>query len=91
MRLIDADELIDDIRKKARAGFPENKNLSLYAESCVIHAIAVDAVPVVRCRDCKWYEDNGVCEWTSSYPIKNFRDEDDFCSDGERKDGDGNG
>lgn len=52
-RLIDADELIDDIRKKARAGFPANKNLFLYAESCVIHAPTVDAVPVRRG---KWIE-----------------------------------
>lgn len=82
MRLIDADELIDDIRKKARAGFPANKNLSLYAESCVIHAIAVDAVPVVRCKDCK-YRDG-----TPGQPnilCGNMHD-DDFCNYGERKD-----
>lgn len=54
-RLIDADKLLDDIRKKAKAGFPANKNLSLYAESCVIHAPTVDAVSVVRCKECKWF------------------------------------
>lgn len=51
----------------------------------------VDAVPVVRCKDCKHY-DMGVClkiysdgnvhpeAWQSRKP-------DDFCSYGERKDG----
>lgn len=60
----------------------------------------VDAVEVVRCRDCKWYmpgdlftdimfchrlkKDNGK-------PAKYYYCEDDFCSYGERKDGDGYG
>lgn len=53
-----------------------------------------DVVPVVRCEDCKWYgkneynwedEDEMFCkywtDWLPTYP-------DDFCSYGERKDGD---
>ena len=60
----------------------------------------VDAVEVVRCRDCKWYmpgdlftdimfchrlkKDNGK-------PAKYNYCADDFCSYGERKDGDRNG
>ena len=63
-------------------------------------APTVDAVEVVRCRDCKWYmpgdlftdimfchrlkKDNGK-------PAKYNYCADDFCSYGERKDGDGNG
>ena len=54
----------------------------------------VDAVEVVRCRECVgrpfWEEDhNGVpvCLLSGLY----VRSEDDFCSYGERKDGDGNG
>ena len=50
----------------------------------------VDAVPVVRCRECVgrpfWEEDhNGVpvCLLSGLY----VRSEDDFCSYGERKDG----
>lgn len=46
----------------------------------------VDAVPVVRCRECKWYEKSvGLCNWCSSDITRNFRDEDDFCSYGERR------
>ena len=53
----------------------------------------VDAVPVVRCRDCKYYEIHKPkvlenCE-RNGYIIP--KKPDDFCSYGERKDGDENG
>ena len=44
---------------------------------------AVDAVPVVRCKDCKYFKTR-LCENEDSH-------DDWFCADGERKDGDGNG
>lgn len=52
---------------------------------------AVNAAPVVRCRDCKRWEPHcngkaGICE-----KRKGVARADDFCSYGERKDGDGNG
>ena len=40
---------------------------------------AVDAVPVVRCRDCRKFKTYGCRMVASGY--------DDFCSYGERKDG----
>ena len=53
----------------------------------------VDAVPVVRCRDCKYWENGKDYEpycnhWGNMMTDTN---PDDFCSYGERKDGDGNG
>lgn len=56
--------------------------------------IIVDAVSVVRCRDCKhWHKDTVFCEYMSygeaSERVNWYAD--DFCSYGERKDGDGNG
>ena len=55
---------------------------------------AADAVPVVRCKDCKhWHKDTVFCEYMSygeaSERVNWYAD--DFCSYGERKDGDGNG
>lgn len=47
----------------------------------------VDAVPVVRCRDCKYHDGIRCFRWNSTI-ITGF---DDFCSNGEQKDGDGNG
>lgn len=53
-----------------------------------------DWVPVVRCKDCKWFVDNNGGEW---YGCKMFQvvritpedapKPDDFCSYGERMDG----
>lgn len=55
----------------------------------------IDAVPVVRCRVCKHYE-MSVClkiydDGAASRYAWQERKPDDFCSYGERKDGDGNG
>lgn len=41
MRLIDADALAEEIEKDMKNGFPANKNLSLYAISCIAHAPTV--------------------------------------------------
>ena len=44
---------------------------------------AVDAVPVVRCRDCKFYYGvNEECGCNGGY-----HSEDWYCADGERRDG----
>ena len=59
----------------------------------VIDAPAADVVPVVRCEDCKYWQDNN-----GGYPHEECRwghgetpDANDFCSYGTRKDGDENG
>lgn len=47
-----------------------------------------DVAEVVRCKDCKYYQDNNggylqdMCRWRQD----ETPDEDDFCSFGERKD-----
>ena len=52
-------------------------------------APTVDAVPVVRCRECKYrFKNNGHDK--SGCPIIDaniWMDDDDFCSHGERKEG----
>lgn len=44
---------------------------------------AVDAVPVVRCKDCKWWKTSGC--WFHQPGKCAEREADDFCSDGERR------
>ena len=57
----------------------------------VINAPAIDAVPVVRCRECKHYKDLGtyyrLMDCTHRDGLTN-PDEDDFCSYGQRKETD---
>ena len=49
-------------------------------------------VEVVRCKDCKWWhEDDDVGYCDNPDGLDNYAKPTDFCSYGERKDGDGNG
>ena len=55
----------------------------------------IDAVPVVRCRECEHYK-TGVClkiyyDGLASRYAWQERNDDDFCSYGERKEGADNG
>lgn len=55
----------------------------------------VEFVPVVRCKDCKWFEEyteDGVSEGIGFctdpvFDVYNILKTDWFCADGERKDG----
>lgn len=99
MRLIDRDALLKHQRKMR--GFelsPEDEfwDYAVLAED-IQNAPTVDAVPVVRCKDCKHFnsherecENDAVStdhEGGASYSL-NF-DLDDFCSYGERRDENG--
>jgi hypothetical protein len=80
MRLIDADAL--DWWYKGRP-----------IRRVIDDAPTVDAVPVVRCRDCKYYlHSNEKCELIDTrlhfYETRNRWTDDDFCAWGERKGGD---
>ena len=52
------------------------------------YAPTVDAVEVVRCKDCEWSEDyRGVILCNNSCGMFGKVTEDDFCSYGERREG----
>lgn len=85
MRPIDADELL--------TAFPVDDEPTL-TKSCVRmtiqHMPSVDAVPVVRCRDCRFSQ--RINEWVyECYVWNDDRMFYQYCDMGERKDGDGNG
>lgn len=53
-------------------------------------APTIDAVPVVRCKDCKhWHTDDDVGHCDNPDGLDNYARPDDFCSYGERKDSEG--
>ena len=67
----------------------KDKNRRTWAKAiCVLHDIpAADVAPVVRCKDCKYWQDNNdgypheECRWWhGETPYAN-----DFCSYGERR------
>ena len=81
-RLIDVDAFRDFWNKNYR---------HQYANDNFLFALAnfptVDAVEVVRCRDCKHYNEGFCVGYHAHHDVM----PDDFCSYGERKNGDGNG
>lgn len=72
MRLVDADWLIHEYYKN-----PSYNNLC----QAINHAPTIDAVEVVRCKDCIHYE-SMICGITDM-----VGDDDDYCSYGVRKEG----
>lgn len=89
MRLIDADKLSEAIYDNVPAPY---EDASWAKENCLAEidaAPTVDAVPVVRCRECKYrFGNNGHSK--NGCPIIDaniWMDDDDFCSYGERKEG----
>ena len=76
-RLIDVDALCDAFRHDIMGGLNWDRILR--------EAKTVDAVEVVRCKDCKFYyrmtAETGICKLACRH-LGN----DGFCSEGERKD-----
>ena len=83
MRLIDADALLRHKRKMSGADFGGEFWDEAVLASDIKNAPTIDAVPVVRCKDCKYFKTR-LCENEDNY-------DDWFCADGERKGGDRNG
>ena len=100
MRLCDLDEvkICVDRQYKNCHGYSGNKKAiyreAILAVKSILHSVKpIDAVPVLRCKDCKYWQDNN-----DSYPHEECRwghgetpDANDFCSYGERKEGADNG
>jgi len=82
-RLIDADELLETLRKDPLYNLVEQYNISGVIESRPI----VDAVEVVRCKDCQAYRYSHVWNrWYCSIGQNNrATKENDYCSWGERR------
>ena len=86
-RLIDANALIAEY-DRVHIGGPGK------ARKLIVDAPTVDAVPVVRCENCR---KRNTWECAMHYESEDgkeqygWEDDNDFCSWGERKVGDGNG
>lgn len=87
MRLIDADAL-KTIRSIQSADYNSIETIQHWIDN----APTIDAVHVVRCKDCKWFDkQRRVChnprygDGYANYQPPNTNDE-YWCADGERKD-----
>lgn len=87
-RLIDADRAMEIVRNQGIA-HPNAYHLTNYATLILREAPTVDAVEVVRCRECKHCDpENHHCDHHMGTAAPLRRKPDDFCSYGERKEGD---
>ena len=99
MRLIDADRALEIVRDQGIA-HPNAYHLTNYATLILREAPTIDAVPVVRCMECKHHRDKN--EQEKQYFVEDVlictspdaTDDcwnavwpDHFCSYGERKEG----
>ena len=95
MRLIDADALMDVIRQHeyrlaTKQGSIDYGMFTLGIQQAVDEQPTIDAVPVVRCKDCKWGK-----TWKNAFGIEGFKCDllcvdlspEAFCSYGVRKEG----
>jgi len=80
-RLIDADAIVEYVRKYS----PISDGADLL-ETWLEYAPTVDAVPVVRCKDCiRFFPDDDVWGWCTVSGKMRCKD---YCSYGVREDGD---
>ena len=77
MRMIDADALKEGLKEKM-FGHPFER---IFLSSVVDSAHTIDAVPVVRCLECKHL---GFCGDATNLEVMGFYG---YCSRGERKEG----
>ena len=84
MRLIDADKIENKaVPMDSYDGFWSGTAVKL---SVIRKSPTIDAVPVVRCRECKWWqEDDDVGHCDNPDGLDNYAKPEDFCSYGERK------
>ena len=89
-RLIDANALIDQI-KNPYTEYPVMIKIRKAIEDMINEAPTIDAVPVVRCKDCRWWG----TKWKMKAPLVEYGDclhlkdtsikSDFFCAFGERR------
>ena len=93
MRLIDADRAMEIVRNQ-RIAHPNAYHLTNYATLILREAPTVDAVEVIRCRECKYHEEEGIeheeeglemvyCPKMNGGWVENEW----FCANGKRKEG----
>ena len=83
-RLIDANALLESKWWDSLKDEFDKARVKIIVQSC----LSVDAVPVVRCKDCIYWDGMGYegrCEPHKNGLIREYTNYDDFCSYGERR------
>lgn len=86
MRLADVDTIYDEVEKQYKGSTGIERNCNRNFLNLICHAPTIDAVPVVRCRECKYWLGEHVCDLDCNH--ETHTGPDDFCSRGQRKEAD---
>ena len=86
-RLIDANSLLRHKRKMSGADFGGEFWDEAVLVSDIKNAPTVDAVEVVRCRECKYHEEEGIEMVYCPNMIGGWVENEWFCANGKRKEG----
>lgn len=93
MRLIDGNRLVKETMPQYKELMGTDIGHGMGMMLAEINAApTIDAVPVVRCKDCIFWDDyigRGRCDGRENGLMREYTKPDDFCSYGERKDGEG--
>lgn len=90
MKLVDADRLSENIYDNVPAPYEDSREAKEECLRAIEDAPTIDAVPVVRCKDCDHYalwKDGRAMFHCDKRDCTMY--DDDFCSYGKRKDGAG--
>lgn len=78
MRLADVDTIYDEVEKQYKGSTGIERNCNRNFLNLICHAPTIDAVPVVRCRECRYHKPIDYC---TKHKQTGWFD-DDFCSYG---------
>lgn len=87
-RLIDANKLMEHLTRCIDAEKGLFRAVCVAIKCFVEQMPTVDAVEVVRCKDCRWRKERGLCYMISGTGVGTGTGDDFFCSYGERKEND---
>lgn len=88
MRLIDADAfriIVADAQTQCGKQMVDIDTTLGIVKEVLDEQPTVDAVKVVRCKDCRYWDDDRRCNGIENGLVREYTQEDDFCSYGERK------
>lgn len=87
MRLINADALEERMCRQCTiecGGSPCDPD-ECFIRDVIRDAPTVDAVEVVRCKECRFWDDDRRCNGIENGLVREYTWDDDFCSYGERR------
>lgn len=84
MRPIDADAVKDVIAELNENGYDISPSDLAFVRNILLRMPTIDAVPVVRCKDCRWKEEEQPGMVYCPATVGGWVDEDWFCKGGER-------